>query len=123
VSRLEEAGGQVLVDERDAVTTVLVCSAAFLSTQRDTVRRFVQAHNELTAWIRANSDQAQAMVRDELAALTRSKLSSDLVARAWGRIELTTEISRDALDRFVANAKAAGFLRAVPDLSRLVAAP
>jgi len=48
VSRLEAAGGTVLVDERDSVTTVLVSSAAFLAAQRETARRFVAAHVELT---------------------------------------------------------------------------
>ena len=57
VSRLETAGGRVLVDERDAVTTVLVSSAAFLTGQRETARRFVQAHVELTAWIKANPER------------------------------------------------------------------
>lgn len=124
VSRLvAEAGGEVLVDERDAVTTVLVSSAGFLGTQREAVRGFVRAHEALTGWIRANPDQARAMVRDELSALTRSEISPDLVTSAWGRIEPTTAVSRDALDRFVANAKAAGFLRTTPDLRRLVETP
>ena len=124
VSRLQaEAGGEVLVDERDAVTTVLVSSAAFLGKQRDLARRFVQAHGELTDWIRANPDQAQAMVRDELAAETRVEVSPDLVARAWNRIELTHDVSRNALERYVASAKEAGFLRTIPDLARLVETP
>jgi NitT/TauT family transport system substrate-binding protein len=124
VSRLvTEAGGEVLVDERDAVTTVLVSSTAFLGGKRDLARRFVQAHQELTAWIRANPDQARAMVRDELAAETRVEVSPDLVGRAWGRIELTNDVSRGALERFVASAKEAGFLRTAPDLARLVEAP
>jgi NitT/TauT family transport system substrate-binding protein len=121
VSRLQtEAGGEILVDERDAITTVLVSSAKFLGSQRDLARRFAQAHQELTAWIRANPNQARTMARDELAAETRVEVSPDLVARAWNRIELTTDTSRSALERFVANAKAAGFLRTAPDLGRLV---
>ncbi len=63
------------------------------------------------------------MVRDELTALTRYELAPELVARAWTRIEVTTDVSRDALDRFVVGAKAAGFLRSAPDLARLLATP
>lgn len=124
VSRLvADAGGEVLVNERDAVTTVLVSSAAFLGSQRETVRGFAGAHEALTAWIRANPDQAQTMVRDELAVLTRSEMPPGLVTSAWDRIEPTTTVSREALERFVANAKVAGFLRTAPDLKRLVETP
>ena len=61
--RLElEAGGRVLVEEKDAITTVLVSSAKFLAQKRDLARRFVAAHRELTDWIRQNPAEAQRMV-------------------------------------------------------------
>jgi len=124
VSRLElEADGKVLVDQRDAVTTVLVSRAKFLASQRALVRDFVRAHDELTAWVRANPEEAQKMVRDELSAEMRSEVSSKLVAHAWGRIVPTSEIAPEALVHFVADARQAGFLRTAPDLSRLVQRP
>jgi len=124
VSRLEnEAGGKVLIEETDAVTTVVAASAKFIGQQRDLARRFVAAHRELTDWIRSHPDEAQAMVRTELAAETRTETTPDLVAHAWRRIVLTAEISRDALERFVGKAQQAGFLRAAPDLARLVEKP
>ncbi len=124
VSRLEaEAGGKVLVEEADAVTTVLASSAKFLARQRGLAQRFAAAHRELTAWIRDHPDEAQAMVRDELAAETRTDIKAALVARAWGRITLTPEVSHEALAQFVASAQAAGFLRAAPNLSRLIERP
>jgi NitT/TauT family transport system substrate-binding protein len=124
VSRLElEAGGKVLVDDREAVTTVLVSRAEFLDSQRDLVSKFVAAHRELTAWIGAHPDEAQRMARDELIAETRTPMSEDLVKRAWQRIVLTDRVSREALDSFVDSAKAAGFMRGAPDLSRLIVPP
>jgi NitT/TauT family transport system substrate-binding protein len=121
VSRLEaEAGGQVLVNETQSVTTVLVSGVKFLGSNRDLVRRFVAAHEELTAWIAAHPDEAQAMVRDELATETHTEIKPALIARAWARIVLTSQASRDKLERFAAEAKQAGFLRTAPDLSRLV---
>ena len=124
VTRLEnEAGGNVLVEEVDSITTVLAASAKFLREKRDLARRFVAAHEELTAWIKANPGDAQRLARDELAALTRTDLKPDLVARAWSRIVLTSAVSREALEGFVAKARAAGFLRAAPDLSRLIERP
>src|SRR5215217_2489056 len=63
VSRLEsEAGGKVLVEEKEAITTVLVSSAGFLAKNRDLAKRFVTAHRELTGWIRQNPEEAQRMV-------------------------------------------------------------
>src|SRR5256884_4323348 len=62
LSRLEqEASGKVLVEEKDAATTVLVSSVRFLNQQRDLVKRFAQAHPELTDWIIKNPDEAQRL--------------------------------------------------------------
>jgi NitT/TauT family transport system substrate-binding protein len=118
-----EAGGKVLVEEPDAITTVLVVRADFLDSRRELVRKFVAAHEALTDWIIANPDDAQRLVAEELAAETRTKVSPDLIARAWKRIAQTHEISRDAMAKLVGSAQAVGFLREVPDLSRLIEKP
>jgi sulfonate transport system substrate-binding protein len=124
VSRLEmEASAKVLVDERDAVTTVLVASSKFLNTKRDVAKKFVEAHRALTNWIAENPAAAQKLVTAELAEETRAKMSDELIANAWKRIVLTNDVERGTLEKFVNNAKAAGFLRNVPDLSRLIETP
>ncbi len=123
VSRLEEAGGEVLMEEADSVTTVLVTGARFLGSKRGLARRIVAAHEELTAWVQAHPEEAQAAAREELAAETRTEIKPALVARAWSRITLTPRVSRDALERFAAKAREAGFLRSAPNLSRLVETP
>jgi len=123
VSRLEEIGGKVLVQEDGAVTAVRVSSARLLATRRDLVRRFAAAHRELTDWIKQNPEEAQRMVRDELRATVRAEVSPDLVARAWKRMTVTAEVSPAAFQEWLVNAQRAGFLRAAPDLSRFVEAP
>jgi NitT/TauT family transport system substrate-binding protein len=121
VSRLElEAGGQVLLEEPEAVTTVLVSSVKFLGAQRELARKFVAAHRELTEWIKSNPGEAQRMVRDELAAETRVALPPEVLARAWQRMIVTSDVALDALEKFVASAQRVGFLRGAPDLGRLV---
>jgi NitT/TauT family transport system substrate-binding protein len=120
---LEEAGGRVLVEEDDAITTVLASSARLLAGRRELVRRFVAAHRELTGWIGRNPEEAQGMVRDELRALVRAEVSADLVARAWKRMTVTADVSPAAFQEWLVNAQRAGFLRGTPDLSRLVEAP
>jgi sulfonate transport system substrate-binding protein len=124
LSRLElEAGGKLIVDEKDAVTTVLVARQRFLTEHRDLVRRFAAAHRELTEMIRQNPEQAQRMLRDEMRASFRADLSAELVARAWPRMTPTAAVSRDAFQRTVTDAKKVGFLRDIPDLSRLIETP
>ncbi|HEX2134457.1 MAG TPA: aliphatic sulfonate ABC transporter substrate-binding protein [Microvirga sp.] len=124
VSRLEsEAGGRVLVEEKDAITTVLTSSAAFLASHRDLARRFVAAHRELTDWIRQNPEEAQRLAREELKATFRVEMSPELVARAWSRMTITPEASLEAFQAFVISAQQAGFLRGAPDLSRLIESP
>jgi NitT/TauT family transport system substrate-binding protein len=124
ISRLEqEAGGKILIDDRDAITTVLVSRADFLSSHRTLVKNFVAAHRELTEWIKTHPDDAQRMAREELDAELRAKLSPQLVASAWKRVVLTSDVSLDALKTFVSSARSVGFLRDAPDISRLVEAP
>ncbi len=124
VSLLEtEAGGKVLVEEPEAITTVLVARREFLDLRRDMVRKFAAAHDELTEWIIRNPQEAQRLVRDELAAETRASVSQELIARAWKRIVQTRDVSRDAMAKLVASAQAVGFLRDVPDLARLIEKP
>jgi NitT/TauT family transport system substrate-binding protein len=124
VSRLEmEAGGKVLVEETDSPTTVLVSSVKLLKANREIVKKFVEAHRALTDWIGKNPAEAQKLVATELAEETKAKMPEELIAHAWRRIALTNEVRPDALEKFVANAKAAGFLRDVPDLARLIENP
>ncbi len=121
VSRLErEAGGKVLVEQSRESITVLVSSVKFIKTKRELARKFVQAHRDLTEWILAHPEEARQMVRQELAAETRAEVSPDLIAQAWKRIVLTTDVSQDEYQHFIANAQRAGFMRETPNLSRLI---
>jgi NitT/TauT family transport system substrate-binding protein len=124
VSRLEtECNAKVFVEEAESITTVLAASAKFLREHRDLARRFAKAHAELTEWIQKNPDEAQKVVREELTAETTRPIPAELIARSWKRLRFTTEISRQPLEKFIADAQAAGFLKSAPDLHRLVEVP
>jgi len=124
VSRLEnEAGGRVLIEESDAATTVLVSSVKFLNEKRELASKFVQANRDLTDWISKNPAEAQKIVKAELLAETRSDVSAELLAHAWKRIILTSEIPRASVQAFVANSQRAGFMKTAPDISRLFEMP
>jgi len=124
ISRLEmEAGGKVLVEESDSPTTVVVSSVKFLNSNGPLAKKFAEAHRALTEWIVSNPAEAQKLVLEELREETRGRISPELIAHAWKRITVTSEVRREALDKFVSNAKAAGFLREAPDLGRLITSP
>lgn len=124
VSRLElEAGGKILVDDRRAITTVLVASFELVKTQPELARKFSAAHRELTEWIVNNPADAQRLARGELLAETRTEFPEALLTKCWNRITLTSEISTDVLKQSVDDAQAAGFLRDAPDIAGLIARP
>ncbi len=121
VSRLErEAGGTILVEQTRDSITVLVSSLKFLTSKPELAKKFVQAHRELTAWIIAHPEEAKRMVQEELAAETQGKISVDVIQQAWKRISLTAEVAPEEYRTFVENARQAGFIRKIPDLSRLI---
>jgi NitT/TauT family transport system substrate-binding protein len=117
------AGGQVLVDEPKALTTLLVARADFLDKQRDLVKKFVAAQQELTDWIVAHPDEAQELVRSELKAETQVDMAPDLLAKAWQRIHWVHEVTREQIDEVVKSAQAVGFLRGTPDLGKFIQSP
>ncbi|WP_415910442.1 ABC transporter substrate-binding protein [Oleiharenicola sp. Vm1] len=116
VSRLElEAGGRVLLEQNEAVTTVLVASAGFLRTQPDLAQRFVAAHGELTACVNQQPAEARAKVRAGLSAVMRREMSAALIEHAWPRLRFTVAVTREQFEGLVREAQSVGFLRdAVP---------
>jgi len=124
VSRLErEANAKVFVNQRETVTTVLVSSTKFLREHRELAKKFAAAHAELTEWIQKNPAEAQKILREELTAETTRPIPAELIAQAWQRLDFTTQIAVPALNKFVKDAQAAGFMRGAPDLGRLIEQP
>src|SRR4051794_20705141 len=124
VTRLErEAGGKILVDERDVATTVLISSAKFLREQRELAKKFADAHAALTDWIAKNPEEAQKMIKAELLEETRSDMAADLIAQPWKRIAFTAETPRASIESFMQNSLKTGFIKTAPDLSKLFEKP
>ena len=117
---LTEAGGRLLVEETDAVTTVLVGSATFLAQHPAMARALVAAHRELTRSLIADPAAAQQAIADELTALTRRPMSLELIATCWPRLHFTDDVELASLVAFLEAARDAGFLATVPDVARLM---
>lgn len=124
LTRLEqEASGQVLIEEKEVATTVLVSSVKFLSQQRELVKKFAQANAELTDWIGKNPDEAQRLIKAELLEETKSDMSPELIAAAWKRMVFTADTPRASVEKFMQNSVKAGFIKTAPDLSKLFETP
>ncbi len=120
VSRLElEANGKVFLEQKDAITTVLVSSVKLLKTRPELVKKFTAAHVELTAWLNAHGDEARALVRAALTAETKRPASAALVTNAWPRLKFTVNVEPAQLTKLVAEAQSVGFLRDAIPLDRL----
>ena len=65
------------------------------------MRQFVAAHRELTEWIVQHPDEAQRMIREELRLGFRAEMPPELVARAWGRMTVTADVSLPAFQSFM----------------------
>src|SRR4051812_14110900 len=65
---LDEAGGELLLDEKDRwpgkkfPTTVLVVTKKLAAEQPETVKKLVAAHVATIAWMKANPDEARKLV-------------------------------------------------------------
>ena len=120
VSRLEqEAGGKVLLEQREVVTTLLVSSVRLLKEHPALADKFRAAHVELTGWINTHEDEARAVVRAGLSAEVRHEISAGLVASAWKRLHFTADLRPAQIEGLVADAQGAGFLRDALPLDRL----
>ncbi len=124
VTRLErDAKARVFLEDKDTITTWLVSSAKFLGDRRDLAKKIADANVELTKWIQDNKEEAQKLLIDELKAETRADFAPDAVAKAWSRIQFTSEVSRDLIAKSVRDGKDAGFFKGSTDTSKLIEAP
>ena len=120
VSRLElEAGGQVFLEQNDAVTTVLVTSVKFLRDHPGLAAKFKAAHQELTAWLNDHPAEARAKVRAGLSAEMKREMSNAIVTSAWRRLRFSDQVTQKQFELLVADAQRAGFLRDAIPLDRL----
>jgi len=121
VSRIErEAGGKIYLEQKDAVTTILVSSVKFIKTQPELVKKFAQAHRELTDWVNAHPAEAQALVQQGLSEVVKREIKLDLVVASWQRLTFTSEITLESIESLVGDARQLGFIRGEVDLSRFI---
>ncbi|MGH2767756.1 MAG: ABC transporter substrate-binding protein [Actinomycetota bacterium] len=113
---VEEGGGKVLVDEATLwpggrfVTTLLVVRTEFLKARPDLVKRLVQGHIAAIGFINASPGAARRLLNETIAELTGKQLPDRIIARAWERVEFSTDPVASSLEKMAGNATALGLL-------------
>ena len=124
VSRLEmDAGGQLLVEQKDVLTTLVATSKRALERKGDLLKKFVAAHEDITAKVAANPHWAKAAVSAALQKATSKAIPAALLDHAWPRLTFTTDVQLADFAGIQRDAKSAGLLPMDADLSKLFAKP
>lgn len=124
VSRLElEGKGKLLIEEKEAITTVLSSSVKALKEKKGLVTKFARVHAEFTDWINAHPDEAKALFLAGMKSITKRDLSPALVENAWPRLKFTSHIERSAIQKLVTDSQSVDNLMDAPPLDQLMAIP
>lgn len=113
---IREANARVFQDERGLwpdgkfATTVLVVRTKFLEQHPEVVRRWLQAHVDMTDWINANFEQAKRILNQELQRETTKPLPQAILDEALTRVTVTNDPMTEPLLRAARSAHALGFL-------------
>jgi NitT/TauT family transport system substrate-binding protein len=97
VSRLVNAGGKVLVDERDLwpdkrfVITNLIVSQKFLKEHPATVKKLLEGHVAATLFVVQKPDEAQQAISTYIGELTGKPLDVKLIKSAWPTLEFLND--------------------------------
>ncbi|MFJ6198385.1 ABC transporter substrate-binding protein [Micromonospora sp. NPDC092111] len=97
VSRLVNAGGKVLVDERDLwpdkkfVITNLIVSTKFLKAHPDVVKKLVEGQVAANEFVNTKPDEAQQAISDHIGKITGKPLDLKLIKQAWPTLLFTND--------------------------------
>ncbi|MBB4960085.1 ABC transporter substrate-binding protein [Micromonospora polyrhachis] len=97
VSRLVNAGGKVLVDERDLwpdkrfVITNLIVSTKFLKAHPDVVRKLVEGQVAANEFVNSRPDEAQQAISAHIGKITGKPLDLALIKQAWTTLEFLND--------------------------------
>ena len=124
VTRLvREGGGKILFDERSLwpegkfPTAIVVVRQEYLAKNREVVRRFLDAHVEVTELIRKNPNDSCRRLNSQLARLLGKSLPQELLRAAFSRLQSTYDPLREPLLTSAHWAKGLGFLPRQADLA------
>jgi sulfonate transport system substrate-binding protein len=122
LSRLVNAGGKVLVDEKTLwpggkfVTTNLLVRTDFLKAHPDVVKQLLEGQVAANKAVNDDPAHAQQVVAAAIGKLTGKPLKADLVAQAWKSLTFTDDPLPATLVAGAQHANAVGLLDKVDNL-------
>lgn len=125
-TRLVQAGGTVLVDERDLwpgkefAITLLAVRTDFLTAHPDTVKALLAAHLDAVDFIAKNPAKAQQDVADVIAKISGKPLRQSVIQAAWKQLGFTVDPVASSLLLGAQHAFEVGVLKKEPRLGKLV---
>ncbi len=120
---VKETNARIFVDERtlwpdgEFASALVVARTAYLESNPDTIKKFINAHIEETEWINQNQEAAVKAFNQELAKLTQKTIPEDELVEGLSRMELTYDPVKESLFQSAEDAREIGFLESSgPDL-------
>lgn len=125
-TRLVQAGGKVLVDERDLwpnktfAITVLAVRTEYLKAHPDQVKALLAGDLDATDLIAREPAKAQRDVADLIAKVSGKPLEPAVITAAWKKLGFTAESVSSSLRTGAQHAFTVGVLKESPNLDGLV---
>jgi NitT/TauT family transport system substrate-binding protein len=121
---IKEANAKVLVDERDLwpdgqfVSAHIIARTEYIERNPDIIKKLLNAHIDMTAWINENRDEALQVFNTELNELMGQTIPEEEFREGISRIELIHDPIKESLFKAANDAFDIGFLgKTRPDLS------
>ncbi|ULL17473.1 aliphatic sulfonate ABC transporter substrate-binding protein [Paenibacillus sp. H1-7] len=131
-TQMEQEGiGKIIVDwnkippnNGNYPLTILVASDKFLTEHRDMAKQAIKANAEAIDFIKKNPDQSYELINNRLKALSGKGMDLALIKAALSRLNLTTDVSKEAIEEMAKVSIDAGYIKEVKkeqlDLSKFV---
>ena len=125
-TRLVQAGGKVLVDERSLwpdqkfATTVLAVRTDFLKAYPGTVRALLAGDLDAADFIAKDPKKSQQDVADVIAKVSGKPLKPEVITAAWPQLTFTVDPVSSSILAGARNAYDVGVLKKEPELGTLI---
>lgn len=110
LSRILNEGGRLFYEDKDNWTTLLVGSQCFCKKHPELKEKILQAHHDLTTWIKTHPDEAVSLCINELKLQTNIDFPKDQIHLALQRLIFEDNVKEEELKTWIDDAVRIQFL-------------